>query len=124
MKKNIVKSIKIIGILFMCIMFLFVLKNYVFATIDTSFYNPGNTGTVVNSEKLAAKANIIIGALQIIGTVISVAALGILGIKYMVGSVEEKAEYKKTLKPYIIGAVMVFGITNILAIVVKIALQI
>lgn len=108
----------------MCIMFLFVLKNYVFATIDTSFYNPGNTGTVVNSEKLAAKANIIIGALQIIGTVISVAALGILGIKYMVGSVEEKAEYKKTLKPYIIGAVMVFGITNILAIVVKIALQI
>lgn len=124
MKKDTVKSIKIIGILFMCIIFLFVLKNYVFATVDTSFYNPGNTGTVVNSEKLTAKANIIIGALQIIGTVISVVALGILGIKYMLGSVEEKAEYKKTLKPYIIGAVMVFGITNILAIVVQIALKI
>ena len=68
-------------------------------------------------------ANIIIGALQIIGTILSVAVLGVLGIKYMVGSVEEKAEYKKTLKPYVIGAVMVFGISNILAIVVKIAGQ-
>ena len=27
----------------------------------------------------------------------------------MMGSAEEKAEYKKTLLPYIIGAAMVFG---------------
>ena len=35
----------------------------------------------------------------------------------MMGSVEEKAEYKKTLKPYLIGAILVFGITNLLGIV-------
>ena len=34
----------------------------------------------------------------------------------MMGSVEEKAEYKKTMMPYIIGAFMLFGITNLLGI--------
>ena len=41
----------------------------------------------------------------------------VIGIKYIMGSVEDKAEYKKTLKPYVIGAVLVFGITNILGII-------
>ena len=39
----------------------------------------------------------------------------------MIGSVEEKAEYKKTMGPYALGAVMVFAITNILSIIGLIA---
>ncbi len=54
-----------------------------------------------------------------IGTITSVLALIIIGIKYMVGSVEEKAEYKKTMQPYLIGTVMVFSITNIIFIIEK-----
>ncbi len=92
--------------------------------INPQYYNPGNSYTVEGSDKLKDMANIIIGALQIIGTVLSVAVLGILGIKYMLGSVEERAEYKKSLRPYLIGAIMMFGITNILAIVIKIVGQI
>ena len=38
----------------------------------------------------------------------------LVGLKYMLGSVEEKAEYKKTLLYYLIGAVLAFGIVNIL----------
>ncbi|MCI9110720.1 MAG: hypothetical protein HFH47_02775, partial [Bacilli bacterium] len=41
-------------------------------------------------------------------------------IKYMVGSVEEKASYKKSMMPYVLGAVMVFAITNLLGIIVNI----
>ena len=44
---------------------------------------------------------------------ISIIAMIALGIKYMMGSVEEKAEYKKTLLPYFIGAAFVFGATAI-----------
>ena len=33
----------------------------------------------------------------------------VLGIKYMMGSTAEKAEYKKTLMPYFIGALLIFG---------------
>ena len=36
--------------------------------------------------------NVIIGALKAIGTIISVAILVVLGIKYMMGSAEEKKQ--------------------------------
>lgn len=74
-----------------------------------------------NADKLADIGNTIIGVVQIIGSIVSVAVLAILGIKYMIGSAEERAEYKKSMKPYIIGAIMVFSITNILVIILKIA---
>ena len=60
----------------------------------------------------------LMGVLQTAGVVISVIILIVLGIKYMMGSAEEKAEYKKTMLPYVIGAILTFGITNILAIVI------
>lgn len=50
----------------------------------------------------------IIGILQTVGVVLSVVILTILGIKYMMGSAEEKAEYKKTMIPYLVGAVFIF----------------
>ena len=44
----------------------------------------------------------------------------ILGIKFMIGSVEEKAEIKAALVPFIIGCVVVFGAFGIWKIVVTI----
>lgn len=55
----------------------------------------------------------IIGGLQAFGNIIAVAILIVLGIKYMMGSAEEKAEYKKTMIPYVIGAVLIFAAANI-----------
>ena len=48
--------------------------------------------------------------------VFAILMLAILGIKYMLGSIEEKAEYKKDLIPYFIGAGLLFGITTIVKI--------
>ena len=53
--------------------------------------------------------NKVIGIIQVVGIIISVATLMILGIKYMMGSAEEKAEYKKTFIPYLVGAVLLFA---------------
>ena len=53
--------------------------------------------------------NEVLGIIQIVGILLSVGCLMILGIKYMMGSAEEKAEYKKTFIPYIIGAVLLFA---------------
>ena len=55
----------------------------------------------------------IIGMVQAIGSIVSVLVLVILGIKYMMGSAEEKAEYKKSMIPYLVGAVLVFGASAI-----------
>lgn len=63
--------------------------------------------------------NSIIGTITVIASIISVIALIVLGIKYMLGSVEERAEYKKVLWPYFIGAIMVFGITNIINLIIN-----
>ena len=51
----------------------------------------------------------IIGGLKGIGTIVAVAILIVIGIKYMMGSAEEKAEYKKVMIPYLIGAVLIFA---------------
>lgn len=63
--------------------------------------------------------NSIIGTITVVASIISVISLIILGIKYMLGSVEERAEYKKVLWPYFVGAIMVFGITNIINLVIN-----
>ncbi len=61
---------------------------------DSEIYNVGGT---------------IMGIIQAVAIVIAVIVLMILGVKYMMGSAQEKAEYKKTFIPYIVGAVLVFA---------------
>lgn len=63
----------------------------------------------------------IINIIGIIASVISVIVLVVLGIKYMIGSVEERAEYKRTLIPYLIGAIFVFSGSTITMIIYNIA---
>ena len=70
-----------------------------------------------NSDIFQDKVGIILGVVQVVGSLIAVIALIVLGVKYMMGTVEEKAEYKKTLLPYIIGAAFVFAASTIATIV-------
>lgn len=83
-----------------------------------------NYGTVAgNSTIFEEKARTLIGIVQIFGSLCAIICLIILGVKYMMGSVEEKATYKKTLFPYFIGALMVLGITNLLAVIYDVAIN-
>ena len=59
------------------------------------------------------------GIIQIVGTIVSIGALIVIGIRYAVSSVEDKAEYKERMLPYIIGCVLLFGSTNIVNILYK-----
>ena len=58
-----------------------------------------------DNATLVKLGGIITGGLKIVGIIASVLILVILGIKYMTGTIQEKAEYKKTMIPYIVGAV-------------------
>lgn len=88
-------------------------------TRNPDYYKPGSINKD-DTEKITGKANQIIGAIVTVGTVVSVITLAILGIKYMLGSVEEKAEYKKSMMPYLIGAVLLFASSTIVNIIAKI----
>lgn len=71
------------------------------------------TGDTSKTGGLKSAGADVLTYLAIIASAISIIAMIALGIKYMLGSVEEKAEYKKTLLPYFIGACFVFGATTI-----------
>ena len=68
-------------------------------------------------DKFHEKVNNFISVIQVVGSIASVVALIIIGIRYMYSSVEEKAEYKKTMLGYIIGCALVFSIVNILGVI-------
>ena len=69
------------------------------------------------SEGVMAVINDVIGLLQLAGTGISVVTITLLGAKYMLSSVEQKAEIKNRAMPVVIGCVILFGAVNLVAIV-------
>lgn len=65
--------------------------------------------SVKGSDSMQTVGNTIVGILRTFGVILSVVVLIILGIKYMMGSAEEKADYKKSMLPYIVGAALIFA---------------
>lgn len=99
------KFIKISFLVMLIILFLFT------ATYGFSIEDLDGTGGRVGNIKTVG--NVILGNISLIASAISIITMIVLGIKYMLGSTEEKAQYKKTLLPYVIGAAFVFGATTI-----------
>ena len=75
-----------------------------------------------SSETTAGNA--ILGMISVVGTFISVGTLMVLGIKYMTGSAEERASYKKTMIPYIVGAVLLFAAVNIASVIYNFSMNV
>ena len=105
MKSKKILSIALVAVLTIAILMMTI--SPVFA-LDPSEIKPveptGNGDTIVSK---------ILGFVQWIGSALAVIMLVVIGIKYMVGSAEEKAEYKKTLVPYVVGAILIFAASNI-----------
>lgn len=81
----------------------------------------GLTGKEVNVESMENIGGQVITIVSVAGSIIAVIVLIVLGIKYMMGSAEEKAEYKKTLLPYIVGAAFVFAASALAGIIYNFA---
>lgn len=64
--------------------------------------------TTQSSYVFKKRVRIIMGVIRTVGTVLSVIMLIVIGFKYMLGSIEEKAEYKKTFGIYLAGAFLIF----------------
>ena len=112
------KSIKIISILVMALLVITTLSANVFAASDVLNKLEDKTkGATVDTTQIETTAGKVIKILQTIGIIVGVAVLVILGIKFMMGSAEEKAEYKKTLVPYVIGAGFVFAASTIAGVI-------
>lgn len=71
------------------------------------------TGGNADTSGISGVGANIVKIITTIGIIVAVIVLLILGIKYMMGSASEKAEYKKTMIPYLVGAVLIFGASAI-----------
>lgn len=87
------------------------------------FMSKGGDVTEEQENKLIATSNLVYNILLVLGIGTAVIISGILGIKFMIGSVEEKAQIKDQLVPFVIGCIVVFGAFGIWKIVVSLARQ-
>lgn len=120
------KTLKIVSTLLMVTLLTVMLSNVVMASGKTSGINAGDIADSLTGTSTGAKSSItnignqIIGIITTVGVVVAVVVLLVLGIKYMMGSASEKAEYKKTMIPYLVGAILIFGASAITKVVVSI----
>lgn len=106
--------------LFVVIMFIFVLMFFEKISLageklNTSQYQTGLQYS--DASYLFDKGANILQILRNIAAVVSVLTLTIIGVRYMVGSIEQRAEYKKTMMPVAIGCILIGGLSGILTII-------
>ena len=101
------KAIKFMTVVLMTIMMITISVNSFAAPIEPK--NLIAKDNVSGSNEITGVGQSLVGILQTVGIVLSVVVLIILGIKYMMGSAEEKADYKKSMLPYVVGAGIIFA---------------
>lgn len=126
MKHTLEKSI----ILIILVILMFIgLSNQTYAMDNTiaagdSFIQIGekenNNNSAIDAEALRKTSNNIYNILFTIGIVIAVAVGLIIGIQFMIASIDEKAKIKETLVPYVIGVFIIFAAFGIWKIAVQI----
>ena len=90
--------------------------------IDPNDFNPGNIQNAFNDAgTITNMGATIIGIIRVIGVIVTVVCLMLMGIKYMTGSVEEKADYKKSMIPYLIGVFIFFALSQIIPVIIDLA---
>ena len=111
------KSIKVISTLLLTIMLVASIAGTVLAVDPNTVLNGLNGNGNVQTNDLTEVGNNVVTIIQVVGIVIAVIVLLVIGIKYMMGSASEKAEYKKTMIPYIVGAVLIFAGTSLVRVI-------
>ena len=86
------------------------------------FLNDGKTtgSNFIDQSQLQLEIDNVYNIVFAVGVGLSVLIGAVLGIKFMMGSVEEQAKIKELLIPYALGCIVVFGAFGIWKIVITI----
>ena len=103
------KHINIKKILYIALVIILFAFNLIYCCNAAVIVDPNYS---ISEEPLPSEINngagVVLAAVRIFGTVASVLILAVIGIQYMTSSPEGKADYKKNMYPYIVGAVLLF----------------
>lgn len=105
--KKIVIILTLLSVIVMCI------NTFAFAIDDPNYYNPGE----LNDRKIGNIIGDILANIKVVGICIAVVMLTIIGLKYIICSVDEKATYKENMIPYVVGCFLLASATTIPSIV-------
>lgn len=104
------KLTKILSVLMVVIMLTVAISPAVNALTPSNVQPNENTAA---ANKIVSVGGSILGIVRSVAIVAAVVIIAILGVKYIVGSTEEKANYKKAFMPYIIGILLVVAASQI-----------
>ena len=85
-----------------------------------SFIRAGEQNTDIDEGKLQNISDFLYNLFLGIGIIVAVIVGIVIGIKFMTGSIEEKAEYKQLLVPYLVSCGVVFGAFGIWKVAVNV----
>lgn len=105
------KLTKILSVLMVAIMLTVAISPAVNASLSPNSVQPNQNSTANN--KILDVGGSILGIVRAVAVVAAVVIIAVLGVKYIVGSTEEKANYKKAFMPYIIGILLVVAASQI-----------
>ena len=117
------KKIKIVTVILLILLSIITITKPIYAsdtkkhtageiiTEGKGFIQKGQSGAEekIGSDNLKNMSDTIYNILLVAGIVIAIIVGLIMGIKFVMGGIEEKAEIKAMLIPYIIGCIVVFG---------------
>lgn len=90
----------------------------VFAVENPNFFDPSKTPITDRDAETTTKiVGKVLATIKVIGICIAVVMLTIIGLKYMISSVDEKANYKENMVPYIAGCFLLVSATVIPSII-------
>ena len=107
------KLTKILTVVLLVAMIVMTVSNVFAASSILDDIEKAANDATVDTSKISSMAGTLIAYLRNAAVIIGVVIIIILGIKYMTGSVEEKAGYQKSFVPLIVGIIVVVAATSI-----------
>lgn len=123
MKKNILRKAFKIFMLLLIVIFSISLMTIVYSSGNNNFK------TDQFSDKISTKADdlvndtagTVIAAMRIVSIAIAIIVLLVISMKYMISAPGDRADIKKHAIAYVIGTFILFGATEIISLLIKIA---
>ena len=120
---NFFKKRRIITVVLILFSLMLVFSNNIYATDSIiqgaeDFLKEGTEG-IFDKYGVKKASDLVYNIFFAVGTVIVVIVGAVLGIQFIMGSVEERAKVQESLIPFVIGAVVIFGSVAIWRVMVK-----
>ena len=116
------KRANVLGVIFMALILISCIINVTYASgeFTVESINSELANTDISGSKAAQSVKKIWGTILLVLQVLAVAAFCCAGVKYMFASADTKANLKNRMVGLMVGAVLVFGATGVINLIVNV----